>query len=353
MARALALAVRGLYTTHPNPRVGCVLVADGRIVGEGWHAATGEPHAEVHALETAGPAARGATAYVTLEPCAHHGRTGPCCEALVAAGVGRVVAAMRDPHPSVAGKGLAALEAAGIATGTGLMEDAARRLNAGFLSRIERGRPFVRLKLAASLDGAVAMASGESRWITGEAARADVQRLRARSDAILTGSGTMLADDPSLTVRTPGLVRRQPLRVVVDSRLRTPPSAQLLSEPGETLIACADDAKREPLAAAGAEVARVAADGERVSLPALFELLAARPVNEVLVEAGPVLAGRLLESKLVDELVIYQAPHIMGSQTRGFAETPGWSTLADRMELEVTDRRAVGADIRITAVPRK
>lgn len=351
MSRALRLARRGLNTAHPNPRVGCVLARDGAVVGEGWHAVTGEAHAEVNALAAAGSRARGATAYVTLEPCAHSGRTGPCTEALIRAGVARTVAAMADPFSEVGGRGIAALADAGIETALGLLESAARDLNPGYLSRIERGRPFVRVKIAASADGATAMTDGESRWITGAAARRDVQRLRARSDAILTGVGTVLADDPALTVREAGLVLRQPLRVVVDSRLRMPAAARLLSQDGETLVACVDDAARGPLARAGAQVLCLDDDDGRVRLDSLLAALAAYPVNEVLVEAGPQLTGALLQDGLVDELVIYQAPHIMGSETRRLAATPGWLRLGDRLQLEVTDRRQVGADTRITAVP--
>ena len=354
MARALSLAANGRYTAHPNPRVGCVLVKDGVVVGEGWHRRAGEPHAEINALEAAGAAAKGCTAYVSLEPCSHHGRTPPCVDALRTAGVGAVVAAMQDPNPDVSGQGFAALKKAGVRIQVGLMETEAKALNRGFASRCVRGRPWVTVKSAASLDGRTAMAGGESRWITGEAARRDVQRLRASSGAILTGVDTVLADDPALTVRDPDVETggRQPLRVVLDSRLRTPAGARLLQEGGATHIYCVDDAARAPLEAVDATVIRVPSDGERTSLSAVLESLAALQINDVLVEAGPRLAGSLLAAKLVDELVIYLAPHIMGSETRGLYETPGWRALEARQPLRITDLRQIGEDIRITAAPR-
>jgi len=350
MAQALRLAAHGRYTARPNPVVGCVLVRDGAVIGEGWHARAGEAHAEVVALEAAGDA-RGATAYVTLEPCAHHGRTPPCTDALIAAGVTNVVAAMRDPNPHVDGGGLGRLEAAGMSARVGLMEAAAARLNRGFVSRVTRGRPFVRMKVAASLDGATAMRGGESQWITGPAARADVQRLRARSGAILTGIGTVLADDPSLTVRDARFTAAglQPARAIVDSELRMPLSAGMLCLPGRTLVYCTDDSRREALEGEGGTVIRVGDPGGRVPLDAVLADLAGREINDVLVEAGPTLAGALLQAGLVDELVIYQAPHIMGHETIPMFETPGWRTLADRRALTVTDRRQVGTDTRITA----
>jgi len=351
MAHALRLAERGLYTAHPNPMVGCVLVRDGDIVGEGWHARTGEAHAEVHALAAAGDRARGATAYVTLEPCSHQGRTPPCAPALIAAGIREVVIAMQDPFPAVGGNGHAALQAAGVAVRSGLMQDAAARLNAGFLSRVQRGRPFVRLKVAASLDGAIAMASGESQWITGPEARADVQRLRARSGAIVTGIGTVLADDPALNVRHAGLDTggRQPLRAVLDSSLRMPLSAGMLAMAGTTILYCTDDGRRTALTAAGAVVVRVDGGAGFVDPAAVLADLAAREVNDVLVEAGPTVAGQLLSRRLVDELVVYQAPHIMGSETLSMFRTPAWTALADRLQLDIVDRRHVGDDLRITA----
>lgn len=351
MAHALRLAARGLTTTHPNPRVGCLLWRGGEVIGEGWHHVAGDAHAEILALRAAGKNAAGATAFVTLEPCAHHGRTAPCTDALQRARVARVVVAMQDPFPQVAGRGIAALRAAGITVDVGLLENAARALNEGFLSRIERARPFLRVKLAASLDGATAMRSGESQWITGTAARRDVQRLRARSDAILTGIGTVLADNPELTVRDIELPRAGPLRVVIDSRLQTPPAASILAGNTKTLLCCIDDEARPALETDTVEVRKFAASGLRVPLDAVLTELAHRQINEVLVEAGPRLAGAFIEQGLVDELVIYQAPHIMGSETRPLLATPAWDALLDRLQLDITDRRRIGADTRITARP--
>lgn len=351
MARALRLARRGIYTARPNPRVGCVLTLGSRVVGEGWHATTGGPHAEVVALRQAGDRAKGATAYVTLEPCAHQGRTPPCADALIKHGVSRVVAASEDPFPPVAGQGVDALRAAGIETELGLLRDEARDLNRGFFSRVERGRPFVTLKLAASLDGAPAMSSGESQWITGAAARRDVHRLRASSGAILTGIGTVLADDPSLTVREFSAQFREPWRVVIDSNLRTPVAAKALGSDGNALLYCVNEGRAASLRDAGATVVRVAADGEQPSLAAVLEDLATRGVNDVLVEAGPTLAGRLLDDELIDELVIYMAPHMMGSRTLRLLETPDRQRLADRQQLEILDVRRVGVDLRVTARP--
>lgn len=351
MARALQLARRGEFTARPNPMVGCVLAVGEEIIGEGWHAEAGGPHAEAAALLAAADRARGATAYVTLEPCAHTGRTGPCADALIRAGVKRVVAAVQDPFPAVAGQGFAKLRAAGMAVDVGLMQDAARDLNRGFLSRIERGRPFVRLKMASSIDGATAMTDGTSQWITGAAARHDVQRLRALSGAVLTGAGTARADDPQLTVRDTFPGGRQPLRVLLDSRLTIEQRARMLQDGTATLVFCVDDSDRERFAATNAEIVKVAAKDGRPSLPAVLEELASRQVNDLLVEAGPTLAGSLLMADLVDELVIYQAAHIMGSQTRGLVVTPDWTKLLDRLPLRITDRRVVGSDFRITAEP--
>lgn len=356
MARALRLADRARYHAGPNPRVGCVLVRDGEPVGEGWHERTGGPHAEVVALRAAGRRAKGATAYVTLEPCAHHGRTPPCTGALIEAGVARVVAAMEDPNPEVAGRGLAALAEAGIGTESGLMTDRAEVLNPGFCARMRRGRPWVRLKLAGSLDGRTAMASGESRWITDEAARTDVHRLRARSSAIMTGIGTVLADDPALTVRLDEEAARwaSPDRVVLDSALRMPPDAAMLDRPGRTRVfTCARDRTRiEALEAAGAEVSTVGSTGDgAVDLVDTVETLARDGINEILVESGPVLAGALIRAGLADELVIYMAPHLMGDQGRGLFHLPGLAQMRDRVNVRITDIRAVGRDWRITAVP--
>lgn len=356
MRRALEIARHGLYSTDPNPRVGCVLVSDGAVVGEGWHARAGGAHAEVHAVEAAGARARGATAYVSLEPCCHWGRTGPCTDRLISAGVVRVVAAMADPDPRTAGKGLAALAGAGIEVSAGVLEDDARALNPGFVSRHTRGRPYVRLKMAASLDGRTAMADGESRWITGPAARRDVQDLRARSSAVLTGVGTVLADDPRLTVREAlprdGGPVRQPLRVVLDRRLRTPARAKLLRAPGDTLVVTrvGDGAAHRALLEAGAEILSLTGRGEE--LDELMHALAERGMNEVLVEAGATLAGALLEAALVDEIVLYIAPVLLGDAARGLFRLPGILRLADGLAVDIVDVRAVGEDLRITARPR-
>ena len=325
MQAALALAREGRFSTSPNPRVGCVIARGGQIVGQGFHVRAGEPHAEVHALRQAGELARGATAYVTLEPCSHHGRTPPCAEALVAAGVSRVVAAMSDPNPHVAGRGLALLAAAGIRTECGLLEAEARELNRGFLSRIERGRPFVRLKCAASLDGKTALSDGRSQWITNAAARADVQILRAESCAVLTGLGTDMADNPRLTVRDfPTL--RPPLRVLLDSRLRLPPTAKLLADPeSPVLLLTAVPPEKYPAALAAIPHLDILtipdADG-RISLPAALTLLAERGIGELLVEAGATLCGAFLQSGLADEIVLYQAGKILGGNARSLFDLP-------------------------------
>lgn len=348
MARALQLAERGLCTTSPNPRVGCVIAKDGAVVGEGWHARAGAPHAEVHALAQAGGNARGATVYVTLEPCSHHGRTPPCAEALIEAGVARVVTAMSDPNPLVAGGGIAMLTLAGVQAEVGLLEAEARKLNPGFVSRMTRGRPWVRLKTAATLDGRTALEDGQSQWITGEAARADVQRLRARACAILTGSGTVRADDPKMTVRDLD-IGRQPLRVVVDSALRTPPDAAILP----ALIACrrAAPAARGALEAAGAEIVELPGADGRVDLAALLALLARRGVNELHVEAGAVLNGALLAAGLIDEWVAYVAPMALGEPARGLFAGAAPDTLAAAARFDLADVRRVGADLRLVLYP--
>lgn len=349
MAHALRLAARGLNTTTPNPRVGCIIVKSGQVIGEGWHARAGTPHAEIHALMQAGEAARGATAYVTLEPCSHHGRTPPCAEALVQAGVARVVAAMSDPNPLVAGGGIDMLTLAGITAEVGLMAAEARALNPGFISRMTRQRPWVRLKTASSLDGKTALANGASQWITGEAARADVQQLRARACAILTGSGTVLADNPRMTVRDLD-IGRQPLRVVVDSTLRTPPTAALLP----ALIAGhhADVPTRAALEAAGAEVVLLPADDQRIDLNALLCLLAQRGINELHVEAGAALNGALLAAGLVDEWIAYLAPMALGDSARGLFTHSPLTTLAAATRFKLTDVRQLGEDVRLTLHPR-
>ncbi|OIR08501.1 riboflavin biosynthesis protein RibD [mine drainage metagenome] len=349
MAQALHLAERGVWTTSPNPRVGCVLVRDGKVVGEGWHERAGEPHAEVHALRAAGSAARGATAYVTLEPCSHHGRTPPCADALISARVKRVVVATQDLNPLVAGQGVDRLRAAGIDVECGLMEAAARELNIGFFSRMTRGMPWVRSKIAASLDGRTALANGTSKWITGEAARHDVQHWRARSCAVLTGIGTVLADDPQLNVREPA-TERQPLRVVVDSGLRISPRARIVQD-GPILIftASTDSEKQRSLIACGAEVVTAADADGRVDLAGVMRDLGKRGINEVLVEAGRTLNGGLIRAGLVDELVLYLAPQFLGDAARGMADIGELAQLNQHIVLQWNDVRQVGSDLRIVA----
>ena len=366
MAQALRLAERGLYTTSPNPRVGCVLVRDGRVAGEGWHQRAGEPHAEALALLAAGAMARGATAYITLEPCSHHGRTPPCVDALVAAGVARVVAAVQDPNPQVAGQGIAKLRAAGIVVECGLMEDAARELNIGFFSRMTRGTPWLRSKIAMSVDGRTALHNGTSQWITGAAARQDVQHWRARSCAVLTGIGTVQADDPQLNVRDIETLR-QPLRVVLDSQLHIPFAARILHLPpspargrraggeGKVLVytATQDTKKIAALEKLGARVVVLPSASGRVDLISVLRDLAANDCNEVLVEAGSVLNGALLRAGLVDELVLYLAPQVLGDLARGMAQLGELVSLDQRIELEWQDVRQVGKDLRIVARVKK
>jgi len=353
MARALQLARRGLCTTHPNPRVGCVIVKKGEVVGEGFHARAGEPHAEILALAQAGARAKGADVYLTLEPCCHQGRTGPCTQALKDAGVARVIAAMEDPNPLVAGKGLVALRASGIAAEAGLMEEEAAQLNRGFVSRMTRKRPWVTLKLAMSLDGRTAMGSGESRWISGEEARADVHRLRAEAGAVLTSVETVLADDPELTVRRVE-TSRQPDRIVLDTQLRSPPTANVW-KPGVRRIAIAvrpPSDRIEALRRQGVEVALAGTSADsRVELASALATLGRMEINEVLVESGPKLAGALLQANLVDELVLYVAPGLLGDEARALAHLPGLTRLDQRIKLRYTDSRLVGEDLRITAVP--
>ncbi len=362
MARALELAARGLYTTEPNPRVGCVLVNGGQVVGEGWHVRAGEGHAEVNALREAGDRARGATAYVTLEPCSHFGKTPPCADGLIGAGVARVVAAMQDPNPQVAGRGLARLRETGIETDCGLLGVEAAALNPGFIKRMQTGRPYVRVKLAMSVDGRTAMASGESKWITGPQARADVQRLRARSGAIISGADSVLQDDSALTVRAAELglppaqaeaaAARPPLRVLIDGRMRVPLDSRLFREPGPILVVCRGVRGREQdYGFAGAELLTLPDDaGERVGLPQLLAELGARQCNEVLVESGAGLAGAFFQAGLVDEVIVYMAPRLLGSRARPLLELP-IDNMAGAMDLEITDMRAIGRDWRITARP--
>ncbi|MDO7909891.1 bifunctional diaminohydroxyphosphoribosylaminopyrimidine deaminase/5-amino-6-(5-phosphoribosylamino)uracil reductase RibD [Pseudomonas monteilii] len=359
MARALELARKGLYSTHPNPRVGCVIVRDGEVVGEGWHVRAGEPHAEVHALRQAGARAQGACAYVTLEPCSHQGRTPPCANALIEAGVARVVAAMRDPNPQVAGQGLQRLAAAGIEVHSGVLETEARALNPGFLKRMEQGLPFVRAKLAMSLDGRTAMASGESQWITGPAARSAVQRLRARSSAVLTSATSVLMDGARMTVRGAELgldaegtalaLSRPPVRIVIDGRLRLPLDAPFY-QAGPALVVTA-----QPLdpayAAAGHELLSLPGEAGRVDLAALLNVLAARGLHEILLEAGAGLVGALAQQGAIDEYQLFVAGTFLGSAARPLLDWP-LSRMDQAPRLTITDMRAVGDDWRITAIPK-
>ena len=347
MALALRLAEQGLYSTSPNPRVGCVLVRDETIVGTGWHQRAGEAHAEVLALRAAGAAAQGATAYVTLEPCSHFGRTPPCADALIVAGVARLVIAMQDPNPLVAGQGSAKLRAAGIVVASGLMEAAARELNVGFVSRMTRGVPYVRSKIASSLDGRTALANGVSQWITGAEARRDVQHWRARSCAVLTGINTILADDAQLNVRDLATTR-QPLRVVLDSQMRMPLEAKILLG-GNTMIYTATQniEKIAALKKLGVSVCVLANTNGQVDLTAMLKDLAQRGINEVLVEAGSILNGALLQAGLVDELLLYLAPQMLGDAARGIASLGELTQLNQRIELHWQDVRQVGNDLRI------
>jgi diaminohydroxyphosphoribosylaminopyrimidine deaminase/5-amino-6-(5-phosphoribosylamino)uracil reductase len=356
MARALRLAERGAFTTKPNPMVGCVLAKDGVVVGEGWHRSAGGPHAEVFALEAAGEKARGATAYVTLEPCSHIGRTGPCADALITAGVVRVVAAMRDPNPLIHGAGFDRLLAAGITVEIGLMEALARQLNRAFLSRIERGRPWLRIKLAVSLDGRSALKSGDSKWISGEPSRQDVQRWRARSGAILTGAGTVLIDDPLLTVRLPADAPEYerdfvpPVRVVLDPGLATVARGRVREGDAPTLYIHAPDA-RMPRGIDAAH-APVPVHAGRFDLHAVLSLLAARDINEVQVETGATLAGAFLAAGLVDELLLYVAPVVLGEHARPMFEGLPIDTMSDRLSMAIVETRRIGEDVRLLLQPR-
>ncbi|MES0299818.1 bifunctional diaminohydroxyphosphoribosylaminopyrimidine deaminase/5-amino-6-(5-phosphoribosylamino)uracil reductase RibD [Citrobacter sedlakii] len=360
MARALKLAARGRFTTHPNPNVGCVIVKEGEIVGEGYHHRAGEPHAEVHALRMAGEKAKGATAYVTLEPCSHHGRTPPCCDALIAAGVSRVVAAMQDPNPQVAGRGLYRLQQAGIDVSHGLMMREVEALNKGFLKRMRTGFPYVQLKLGASLDGRTAMASGESQWITSPQARRDVQRLRAQSHAILTSSATVLADDPQLTVRWTELddatqavypqdTLRQPVRIVIDSQNRVTPEHRIVQQPGETWFArTKDDSRQWP------ETVRtllVPEHNGHLDLVVLMMLLGKQQINSLWVEAGPTLAGALLQAGVVDELIVYVAPTLLGNDARGLCVLSGLEQLSQAPKFTFNEIRRVGPDVCLHLIP--
>ena len=357
MQRALELAALGRYTTQPNPRVGCVIAHGERVVGEGWHRKSGEAHAEALALRAAGDEARGATAYVTLEPHSHVSRTPPCTDALIRAGIRRVVCGTLDPNPKVLGNGVRQLEAAGVEVTSGLLEDAARELNAGFEKRMRVGLPRVIVKVAASIDGRVALANGASQWITGEAARADVQHLRAAASAVLTGIGTVVADDPQLTVRDPSieLLGRMPLRIVLDSRLRTPPTSRILRPPGATLIVATDDdaARRDALTQAGADVCLLPqgrAGG--VDLSALLQKLGERECNDVLVEAGPILGGRFLELGLADELVVYVAPKLLGPDGKPMFGLPRLDRLDDAVQFKVQSMESIGPDVKLVVRPQ-
>jgi diaminohydroxyphosphoribosylaminopyrimidine deaminase/5-amino-6-(5-phosphoribosylamino)uracil reductase len=351
MRRALDLAALGLCTTHPNPRVGCVLMQGDRVVGEGWHRRAGEPHAEVHALAQAGAAARGATAYVTLEPCAHHGRTPPCADALVAAGVARVVAAMADPFPAVDGAGLARLRDAGITVECGLLEADARELNLGFVSRLTRQRPWIRVKLGVSLDGRSALADGRSQWITSAAARLDVQHWRARSSAVLTGIGSVLADDPRLTVRLDGVEHATPERIVLDSAARLPSDSRLLDEPGPILLVSGPSAPERRDLAGRVEQISVPAPGGRVQLARLAFALAQRGHNEVLVEAGATLAGAFIAAGLVDELIWYVAPKLLGAAARPVLALPEPPALDEVEMWRWHSVERIGDDLRLILRP--
>ena len=347
MSQALQLAEKGLYSTSPNPRVGCVIVRDSKIVGSGWHVKTGQPHAEINALNIAGGAAQGATAYVTLEPCSHYGRTHPCAEALIRAKVAKVIIAMQDPNPLVAGKGTSLLKQSGINVQIGLMGEWAKDLNVGFVSRMTNNRPWVRMKIAASLDGKTALNNGVSQWITGEAARHDGHRFRARSCAVLTGIGTVLEDDPQLSVRfieTP----RQPLRIIIDSRLKIPTTARVLRGGGELIFTTTDNKERiSALKEVGAHPIILPNEKGKIDLAGLMQILADFEINELLVEAGNRLSGAFIREGLVDELIIYLAPHLIGNRAMGMLQLPELTDLSEKYNLKIKDLRMVGKDIRI------
>jgi len=353
MSRALQLAKHGLYTTDPNPRVGCVLVKDNIVIAEGWHQLAGEPHAEINALDQAGERARGADCYVTLEPCSHTGKTPPCTDELIKSGIKRLFAATIDPNPDVAGNGLKILQDSGIKTEAGLMQDQSQALNPGFESRMRKGRPYIRCKLAMSVDGRTALASGESRWISSVESRQDVQRLRARSSAIMTGVNTVIADDPSLNVRKINMRGRQPLRVILDKKLRTPGTAKLLSVEGETLIfSCTDDhSKKSELENSGATVINIKTqDAEKFLNSVLTYLAQERKVNEIMLETGSTLAGSMLNAGLIDEIILYVSPVLLGSDAKALFKFPEIKEMTDRVQLQFKDIRMIGEDCRITAV---
>lgn len=352
MAQAIQLARKGLYTADPNPRVGCVIVKDDRVVGRGWHQRAGEAHAEINALHDAGHEANGADCYVTLEPCSHFGRTPPCADALIKAGIKRLFVAMSDPNPVVSGAGIQRIEQAGVEVHQEILVTQAEQLNQGFIQRMRIGRPYVRSKIAMSLDGRTAMSSGESKWITGPEARADVQKLRARSSAIVTGIGTILSDDPLLNVRhvadwyPDGEAIRQPLKVIVDSELRMPTTAQILNEGKVLLFTACERMVRDDI-----ETIVLPAPNNQVDLSGMLAVLAKREINEVMVEAGAVLNGALLRSQLIDEMIFYVAPKLMGDTARAVFHLPGMEHMTQNIQLHITDIRAVGNDWRITAKP--
>jgi len=347
MSQALQLAEKGLYSTSPNPRVGCVIVRDGKIAGSGWHVQTGQPHAEINALNIAGRAAQGATVYLTLEPCSHYGRTHPCAEALIRAKVAKVIIAMQDPNPLVAGRGASLLKQSGINVLVGLMGEWAKDLNVGFVSRMINNRPWVRMKIAASLDGKTALNNGVSQWITGEAARHDGHRFRARSCAVLTGIGTVLEDDPQLSVRFIE-TSRQPLRIIIDSQLKIPTTAKVLRGEGELIFTTTDNKERiSALKEAGARPIILPSEKGKIDLAGLMQILADFEINELLVEAGNRLSSAFIREGLVDELIIYLAPHLIGNRAMGMLQLPELTDLSEKYNLKIKDLRMVGEDIRI------
>jgi len=352
MARALLLAERGIFTTAPNPRVGCVIVKNEVVLAEGWHDRAGQAHAEVNALaQLTQKEAKGADCYITLEPCSHDGRTPPCSDAIIKAGIKRVFIAMKDPNPLVEGRGIEKLKQLGIEVILGVLEEQAEKLNQGFCQRMRLGRPYVRSKLAMSVDGKTAMASGESQWITSKDARQDVQKLRAQSSVILTGIGTVLADDPRLSVRPGGWypegeVVRQPLRIVIDSNLKIPLNAKVLNSEAETLVASIKPSNKK-----GVNVIVIETDRGHVDLKKLMRRLAEREINDVMVEAGAKLNGALIQAGLIDELVIYMAPKLLGDSGQGLFHLPTLQKMSQHIALNITDIRPVGSDWRITASP--
>ncbi len=355
MARAILLAERGAYTTHPNPKVGCVIVKENEIIGEGWHIEAGKEHAEINAMndvlnKNAAASLKDATVYVSLEPCSHQGRTGACSTALVKAGVAKVVIAMLDPNPLVSGQGVQELKDNNIDVEVGVLEAQAVKLNSGFIKRMTTGRPFVRNKLAMSLDGRTALASGESKWITSENARDDVQKLRARSSCIVTGVGTVLADDPAMTVRLDGIIK-QPLRIIVDTHLSTPLDAKILTQEGKTIILTCrnDEGDVKRFAKHGIEVINIPRKGSYLDLEAVLDYLGSLEINDVLLEAGATLSGAMLTAGLIDELIIYMAPVLLGNNAKGLFGLPDLDTMDKKITLNIIEQRAIGVDFRITA----